>query len=105
MSCNTVLWNCPNCDADNTDLLNETASPTCSDCDTSYDWSDIWHVSDNLTEYLNLIDTLSIKRYGKAAVELEDGNDSITHSLQDDFNNAIKPDIALANAAKIAGIT
>jgi transcription elongation factor Elf1 len=102
---NEVTWTCPHCQHENVDLKKETCQPMCGVCEKHFDWEALWHVSDDQDEYLNMVDDLSQRLYGKAAVDLTECSDEAVHSLQDDFSNSVKHDIALANVAKLANIS
>jgi hypothetical protein len=69
--------------------------PLCGGCDKNFDWDDIVHNSDDLDGYLNLIDLLSMEKYGKTAVDLTEETEISLHSLHDSFNGNIKPVDAL----------
>lgn len=92
---NKITWTCELCDTKNTDLRSETAIPMCGGCDKSFDWEDVVHVSDDLTAYLNQIDTKSMVLYNKAACDLVEEPDAAVHILQDAFNGNVKVDDAL----------
>lgn len=86
---NEVTWVCESCSTENVDLRSETAMPMCAGCEQNFDW--------NQDAYLNLIDDLSLKLYGKPACELLAEPDAAIHCLQDAFNSNIKAEEALKN--------
>ena len=99
-----VVWICPNCSTENTDLKSQTSAPLCSNCEKDFEWQDIWHVSDDYSEYLNLVDDLSKEKYGKPAIDLTEFPEDALYILQEDFANGIRHEIALSKVAKLAGI-
>lgn len=102
---NKVIWACPHCQHENVDLKKETFQPMCAGCENHFDWGALWHVSDDQNEYLKMVDDLSQRLYGKSAIELTEFSNEAVNSLQNDFNNSVKHDIALANVRKLANIS
>tara|TARA_B100000809_G_C15136962_1_gene531061 strand:- start:1374 stop:2027 length:654 start_codon:yes stop_codon:yes gene_type:complete len=83
-------------------IKDETPRPECKNCETQFNWESVWHLSDDQSEYLTLIDQLSNNKYNMPAVDLLANKEEAIKFLQDCFANSVEPNVALSELAKLS---